>query len=135
MTYEEARNAIQSYLSSNWSDTPSGTIAYDNTSFTPPASEPWLRLAVRHAAGYQAGFGGGTRRYRRNGVALLQIFVPENEGPTEAMQLGDSAVDLFEGAVLSGGLRFGPVALREIGVEDSWFQVNMSADFTFDDVK
>lgn len=135
MTYEEARNAIQGYVDANWSSTPSGTIAYDNLPFTPPSAAPWLRLNLRHAAGYQAGFGGGTRRYRRNGVALLQIFVPEGEGPSEAMQLGDDAMGLFKGRVLSGGLRFGPVSLREIGVEDGWFQVNVAADFTFDEVK
>jgi len=135
MTYEEARNAIQGYFDANWSATPTGTIAYDNLPFTPPSAEPWLRLAVRHAAGQQAGFGGGTRRYRRSGVTLLQIFVPEGEGPSEAVQLGDSAVGLFEGTVLSGNLRFGPVALREIGVEDGWFQINVAADFSFDEVK
>jgi hypothetical protein len=135
MTYEGARNAIQGYFAANWSATPSGTVAYDNLPFTPPSADPWLRLAVLHAAGQQAGFGAATRRYRRNGVALVQIFVPEGEGPSEAMQLGDAAVGLFEGTVLSGGLRFGPVALREIGVADGWFQVNVSADFTFDEVK
>ena len=135
MTYEEARNAIQGYFDANWSATPAGTVAYDNLPFTPPSADPWLRLAVRHAAGMQAGFGGSTRRYRRSGVTLLQIFVPEGEGPSEAMQLGDAAVDLFEGKVLSGGLRFGPVALREIGVEDGWFEVSVTADFSFDEVK
>ena len=36
MTYEEARNLIQSHVASNWTATPSGTIAYDNLPFTPP---------------------------------------------------------------------------------------------------
>jgi hypothetical protein len=135
MTYEEARNAIQGHLDANWSATPAGTIAYDNLPFVPPSAAPWLRLSVRNAEGRQASFGGATRRYRRRGLALLQIFVPEGEGPSEAMQLGDQAVALFEGVVLSGNLRFGPVSLREIGVEDGWFQVNLAADYSFDEVK
>ena len=135
MTYEEARNAIQGYLDATWSATPAGSIAYDNLPFTPPSGAPWLRLALRHAEGRQASFGGATKRYRRSGLAVLQIFVPEGEGPTEAMQLGDAAVSLFDGLVLAGSLRFGAVALREIGVEDGWFQINVAADYSFDEVK
>lgn len=135
MTYEEARNAIQSYLDGNWVSTPPSTIAYDNLAFTPPNGAPWIRLAIQNNIGFQAGLGGSVRRFRRQGIALILVFVPEGSGPTQATQLAEEAVLLFEGVLLPGGLRFDLVNLREVGVEAGWFQINVSAGFSFDDIR
>ena len=134
MTYEEARNAIQAHVASNWTGTPGGTVAYDNLPFTPPVGSPWVRLSIQNESGVQAGFGGSAKRFRRQGTVKMQIFVVEGDGAGGVTQLADQAVLLFEGTKLSGGLRFTQVGIREIGVESGWFGLDVSAAFSFDDV-
>lgn len=134
MTYEAARRTIQDHVASSWTGTPSSRIAYENLPFQPPSAAPWLRLTIRHGEARAASLGGPTRRYRRFGSAILQIFVPEGTGPTLATQLADEAMLLFEGQRLTGGVVFSGLRVREVGVEDGWFQINVSAAFSFDDL-
>lgn len=134
----DARETIYQAFITAWGAT--SPITLDNEAFQPPADTAWVRMAVRHNVSTLECIGGsgygGMNSYQRAGIVFLQVFTPLNQGTREADTLAQAARAIFEGKTFSSNaIRFNNVVVREIGPDGSWFQVNLEADFQYDERK
>lgn len=98
--------------------------------------DPWADFHIKHDGSDQHTFGEeGGRTFTRTGGLILQVFVPAGQrGLAEATALAMAAANAFEGKTIDG-VRFYRVGTRTVGRDGAWFQVNVSADFEFDERK
>ena len=137
-TLNQANIDILTLFKTAWDTT--GFIAlYENVAGEPPATpSPWARITLRHSGGGQGSLSGalGTKRWDRNGVLIVQVFVPNGEGLSQAYSLAKIVLDAYEG--VSSPLRgvwFRNARINEVGPDGEWFQVNALIDFTYDEIK
>lgn len=99
-------------------------------------TDPWAAFHILHDGSDQSTLGAeGARTFTRTGSVKVQVFVPAGQrGLDEATVLATAARDAFEGKTI-GGVRFYRVGQRTVGLDGSWFQVNVSGDFEFDETK
>ena len=56
-------------------------VQYDNKEFSKTSGSPWARLTVRDAVSKQVSMGAvGSRRFRKNGILSITVFIPMNSG-------------------------------------------------------
>lgn len=138
VTLVNARETLYQRFVTAWGAT--SAFTFDNEDFTPPVDTPWVRFSVRHVGSTLELIGGtgagGFNTYQRIGFALIQVFVPVNDGLREADTLAQAARAIFEGTTLSGNtIRFNNVVIREIGPDGAWYQINVEAAFQYDERK
>lgn len=136
-TISEARDEISALFKAAW-DTTGYPVIWDDVAQAPPKTRsPWARHTVRHEDGRQASLANhlGQRRWRRFGTVFIQIFTPVGKGLSEADILIKVAMDAYEGQSTAGGVWFRNVRFREIGADGDWNQVNVLADFEYDEIK
>lgn len=137
LTYAQARDEITKAFADAWGVT-GLPVAYTDRPFTEPANGgAWARFAVQHNSGQQESIGGplGGSRYVRGGLALVQIFAETGKGLSQADELAKVAADAFEGKSTPGGVWFRRVRMREVGPDRAWYQVNVTAEFVYDEAK
>lgn len=136
-TYQQAKDEILGQFKTAW-DATGHEARYENTAGDPPTTvAPWARVSLRHFGGEQASLAGdsGTRRWERTGIVTVQIFVPTGEGLSEAYDLAKIVADAYEGQATASQVWFRNVRVNEVGPDGSWFQVNVIAEFIYDEVK
>lgn len=120
----------------------------NNPAFEQPSSGEWARFAVRSEGSTQETLGSpGRRKFKRMGVAYVQIFTPAGNGVDRAKELADHVADRFEAKRLSRGDTYLAAdseirnfwleesSVNEIGVEGQWFQILVSTPFSFTETK
>lgn len=109
-----------------------GRVEYDNHVLKPePTSKQrWARVSVREGDSTQVEF--GRNRYRNPGVLIVQVFVPIGEGDDVAREIADEAALAFRAQSFSG-VHCKVPSIRTIGRTGSWWQVNLSVGFHWDD--
>ena len=150
-TLTEARDDIQGAFTLQWNAdtpavTPAGTVPpifYDGLPdpAEQPVDEPWAHIIVRHNTGNVRGIGGfapSRRRTTKTGLVTVQIFTPlkaDNVGAgTELSEnLADIAKDAFEGHTTTNCVIFRDVVPQEVGPDGPWYQVNVLANFEYDE--
>lgn len=135
-TTPEARQAMYTALI-NASVIDSANLTFDNEKYDPPDDQAWMRFTVRHTVMGQETLGGeGNRKFRRLGIAVTQIFTPIDQGVSEADTLAQLVKNVFEGVRLTGTtVRFLDVQIIEVGPENKWYQVNVEANFEYDETR
>ncbi len=139
-TLAEARDAVISLIDAAWkaaSASSSIRMLYANVpgdkpdSSVPNSSAPsWARTSVQILAAGQSTQ--GKRRFRTIGSVTVQIFTPYGDGHTLGDTLSKVITDVLRGHVGSAsGVDFFDVTPIEIGQDGSWFNINVTADFTF----
>jgi hypothetical protein len=120
---------------------PGKTIVWPNKLIDPvehprEGDAPWAAFHIMHNGSDQHSLGpSGGRVFTRRGGIILQVFVPAGQrGLEEATAFATSAINVFEGTTIEG-VRFYRVGSHTVGLDGSWFQVNVRADFEFDEVK
>lgn len=119
-------------------------IFYDGVgdSGPPDDSTPYCRIQVRHTAGSNAGIGGppGERvRTEKAGLVTVQVFTPlfNDDGSARGTQLAENlskiAKAAFETVVTENGVIFRNVRPVEVGVDGPWYQINVLAEFEYDE--
>ncbi len=104
----------------------------------PRADEPWARATVSHNVSPQRTFGEpGNRRFDRLGIFTCQVFTPMSieQSVTLAEDLGVIVRDAFEGNTTPGGVWFRNTRLQEVGPDEPWWQLNVSTEFNYDEIK
>lgn len=104
----------------------------------PPASEAWARIVLRHAASRQLTLApAGQRRFLRPGLITVQVFTPlsAGNGLSFAEKLGIIARDAFEGRSTDSGIWFRNARLQEVGPDGEWYQMNLTVEFQYDEVR
>ena len=138
LTFAQARDEILTLFKTAWdAGAPTVPLRYwDSKDSIPGASNSsWAVIQLQWTNGEQRGFGLGTRRYTREGIATVRIFTPFGDGLAEADSLTKIAADAFEGVDTPNGVWFRRVRVNHIGQTGEWFQTNLLADFFYDEVK
>lgn len=136
-TFEIANGEILTLFKTAW-DTTGHIALYENIAGDPPSTPiPWARISLRHRTGGQTAISGadGKRRYDREGVVTVQIFIPNGKGLSQGYSLGKIVVDAFEGKATPSQIWFRDVINKEIGPDGEWFQFNVTAEFMYDEIK
>lgn len=140
-TFATAYDEILALFKAAWDTTAhSANVDYENVAFTIPAADgtnAWARPRVRHASGGDGSLAGGlgTKSYDRTGVLLVQVFTSAGAGLVEGHALAKIVADAFDGVRTASGVWFRNVRLAEVGPDGEWFQLNISVDFAYDEVK
>jgi hypothetical protein len=136
MTFEEAVDDIQAMLTTAWSAT-GHMIFYESVrEQREDDNTAWAASVIRHAGGSQRTIGGlGYRQFARTGVLIVQIFTPIGNGLQESYQLAKVVTDAFEGKSSPLGVWFRKVAIREVGKDGMFQQLNVTVEFEYNEVK
>lgn len=146
ITFEEARDLIcgrlQAQLAADYENIygvgEEPVVYWDNLSpsSTPPKDKPWMRAILQHLGGTQNTLAqAGSRLFGRTGIITVQLFVPGGtRGSTLADRLGKMLVDAFEGKA-AGEVWFRNVSLSEVGNDGPWYQINVRAEFMYEEMK
>lgn len=104
----------------------------------PPPDKSWIFANLRHATGNQGSLAGdtGKRRWTALGTLIVQVFVPlEKTGRTGAVNIAAALKSVIQKTQTEHGVWFRNVTINEIGEDKSWYQVNLSATFTYDTIE
>lgn len=132
----KAREAIYQHFALEWMDSTALTLEgedFDPSQLAQDAS--WVRFSVRSLFSEQQTLGSaGNRRFRREGMAVAQIFFPTNEGMENGGDLADKARGIFEGRTIETPevrIVFQGVQIAELGKDPNqpYNQINVEADF------
>ena len=140
-TMTQAEDEMQALFRAAWLADPDGAqapIVYWDVSQKPPKTGAWCRITIRHLTGGQVAVGGpeGSRRYTHHGLVSVQVFTPMGGGRVLSDTLTMVARHAFEGKATSPGrVIFRNVRVNEVGRDGKWFQVNVLADFEYDQVR
>ena len=137
MTPAEAKDVILGIFKTVW-DTPTPRIAvYSDLPGTKPASNVvWARAIVQHAEGRQSSLAGvsGTRRFTDEGTFFIQVFAPVGDGSTACLAAAREVQDAYRDAK-HPNVWFRDVKLREVGADGTFYQINVSGTFSYDEVR
>ncbi len=139
-TLAEARDAVISLIDVAWKAAPASSsieMQYTNVQADKPNSSvpvasavSWARTTVQVLAASQSTQ--GKRRFRTIGSVTVQIFTPFGDGHTLGDTLSAIVLATLRGHVGSvDGIDFSDVTPVEIGVDGPWFNINVTAEFTF----
>ncbi len=135
-TVEQARDQMLGLIQAAWPV--DKTLIYDGfKGEKPEAQEVWGRVSVRHNSGGQASLSkqGGRSRYVRRGTIYVNLFAPPGDGLRALDPLTKTILDAIEGKTTAGGVWFTQVRVREMGIVEGSYQVNVLANFSYDEVK
>lgn len=136
LTIEQAVDAMYGHLTTGWNNLPSPpTLLYEDRGQEIPGTDvAWARAEVRHNEGGQATLGEkGYRTFERIGFVTVQIFTPLNQGRAQSDKLAQAVIDIFEGETAgNGAIWFRRVRANEVGRDGGWFQINVLAEFEYD---
>jgi hypothetical protein len=137
VTYSQARDEILALVRTAWLTTTFPMLWQDKPERIPSTRTPWARTTLLHTVGEQASLGNadGVSRYERQGIVTIQIFTPLGEGLSRAYNLCKVVTDAFEGKATAGGVWFKNTTLSEIGSTADWFQINVTTQFTYNEIK
>lgn len=136
-TFETANDEILAFFATVWALT-GLTALYENVEGAKPTSqEAWARVSLRHGPSGQGSLSGAhsTIRYNRTGILTVQIFIPNGQGLSRGYELGKIVVDAFEGKATNSQVWFRNAHVNEIGPSDEWFQLNVTVEFLYDEIK
>lgn len=141
-TFNDARDHMLKVFKDAWDLTgypaiyPDKAENPDNGGDTPSANV-WARATIRHADGFQSSLTGPLevlKRHSNIGVVIIQVFGSIGDGSTAAYDAAQTVVTAFR---KSRGIPvwFSRVRINEIGTRGPFNQINVLADFSYDDVR
>lgn len=97
----------------------------------------WARVSMRHTDGGQSAISGGLGkgRYSRKGTLYVNLFAVPGDGLRVLDPIVKKVLDAYEGKATPSQVWFRKGRVRELGVVDGWFQINVLFDFTYDEIK
>lgn len=147
-TRAEARDAILGLVRTAWLADPTSAslplLYADAGREDPPGDDAsgnpgaWARLSVQHTPGAsgQASLGTvGNRLFDRVGVFTAQIFTAKGTGLVLSDQLSTIVTDALEAGLADKSVWFKNVSSAEVDQNGAWFQINVTAEFSYREVK
>lgn len=132
MSFETARVLTTDYFKDEW-DQSWLPIVWENQQ-APVRNAAWGRFAVMQGESNPMAIGG--QGFTRGvGIAVLQIFVPENAGTKTFTQNADRFASIFDLLRLNDGttyLHFDTAGVVDAGKIDGWLQRNVRVAFRRD---
>jgi len=91
-------------------------------------------LTIKTANNKQVSLGGvGNRRFRKTGIAIVQIFAPLGKGDKPADLLASYIETAFTGSK-TDGVHYGVAEVKEIGERNGMWQINVNCPFYADSI-
>ena len=115
---------------SSWS---AKTVAYPNKQFDPPSDDIWFRVAVFPGESRAASLSTATRRWRNQGVLIVEVYVPTGQTDEDAVAIADDVVGFFRGVDLTGIVMQAP-SIERVGLDEGFYRMNISIPYHADDV-
>lgn len=138
-TVEQARDEIFALLkAARDTVSPGLTLIYDDMKAPNPTdAAPWARASVRHTGGGEISISGGNgkRRYNRLGTVYVNLFCQPGDGLRKLDPLVKMALDAYEGKSTPGGVWFTKAQVRELGIVQGYYQINVLVNFSYDEIK
>ena len=147
-TFTQARDDILTQFRTTWNaDTPAVNggkipqVFYEGVAEEDalPQDDAWARIVIRHTLANQSSLSddSGQRRFEKIGIVTVQVFTPLKDG--KGTELGEGLAQVakkaYEGKhTLTSNVWFRNVRINEIGVDGPWFQMNVLADFIYDEL-
>ncbi len=136
--YTAVLDAFKADMDANF---PAVLQAWDNVKFDPdeeftsPADDDaYFRLTFQHIPGDAGNAGLGNRYFRRTGLVIVQCFTRANTGRVRSNAVVDGVLLFFEKTSVPG-IWFRGQSPSEAGDDGSWYQVNVSVEFTYDTLR
>ncbi|MBT9158782.1 MAG: hypothetical protein DDT26_00029 [Dehalococcoidia bacterium] len=135
-----ARDEVMRVVNRALSSRPDLVVRYQglDTQSSPDPNTDWIHVEMKHADGVQAslvGPEGEGSRWRQFGTIAVQCFARAAVGGMrDAITVACVIRDAFRGKSTPGGVWFRGHTIREIGPHKSWFQVNVSVLFEYDEI-
>lgn len=136
MGYAAAEQAIREHFVDEWPDLTTISYTFDNAGDNndfPTRGSAWVRVSIVQGEARQVEHG-ITRRFRRAGVVVVQIFTPAGSGTGDALTLADYVRDVFEGRTINGVL-FRATSVDRVGIDGPWYQINARTPFQADELR
>jgi hypothetical protein len=106
-----------------------------------PDDGPYARVTVQHnlqsqvTVGGKLSNGGPGQRFRAFGIITVQIFTISGDGLTTAHTLSTLVKNAFQGKNTgSDEIEFRNARINEIGQDGPWHQINVLAEFNYDEI-
>jgi len=128
-TLEQVEDSLSAAFAAAVSPLP---VAWGNVEFDTEGIAEWLRFDVQYNGGTNPELNG--KSFRRFGILSVQIFVAATTGKRRARQIAETVLATFEGQTI-GGVRLRNVGPTDVGVSDAWYQMNVTAQFEFDQIR
>jgi len=143
-TATEAYDDVLALFKTVWDPTGHRAI-WDNVSKAKPpdnvvpggAPKPWARVNYNLGPRFQSSLSNenGKKRWTQTGFVVVQIFISTAEGLSPALDLVKIVEDGFEGKKTPNQVWMKDSDVNIVGVEGEWFQVNVTTNFEYDEVK
>ena len=123
---------------------------YPNTAFdikNVSKDESWARFRIQTNFGNNGSLANvlGKQRFVRDGNVIIQLFFPLNKGVINPYDITETVVKAYQGKRTDSDVWFRNVRYNEIDKDvalaygaantSNWYQINVLADFTFDQIK
>lgn len=137
MTIDAIGSAIRQRFVDNW--TRSEVYTFDNQgqfsdgTRDAPSKAAWVRFSILHGTAQQVEMG-NSKRIRRPGVIVLQIFLPSTSGTGLAEEISDAFADIFETRTAES-IVYRAMDVSRVGLQGAWLQYNASINFHKDDFR
>ncbi len=134
-TIATARAALYQKYFDDVTAIPTSRLTFENEAFDPPDDLSWCRLAVRLFGGGQESLGDvGARKFNREGLVFVQVFLPQDNGVAEADTIAQEVRDIFEGTTISG-VRLFDTEIREVGLTDGYHMTIAETAFEYTETR
>lgn len=132
-TPRQARLNILQSFKDYWDASPyaSVPVVYDNVNYKTDGSE-YVGVGVAHNGGTIASL--GNEQYRRTGVLVVNMNVPEGNGQARIDALAEAVLEWIETFNVAG-IRLRDPGYNEIGSFGGYWQANVSAGFEYDAIR
>lgn len=130
MSCDTVRSLIEGHLHDNWSTT---DIAYQNVSYKPTIGTPFIQCNIMPAFGSQKDIGSLNNLFEFVGIISIGIFTPKDEGTKTGYDLATLLQTLFL-RYDTGGLQCKIGHVKIVGENESWWHVNITIPYTFDEI-
>lgn len=134
MTLAEATELLTAYFTTQWGT--KSALTREGEVYRPPQDgSPWVRFTIRHTDQRQHSLGSPTRKFDRHGLMFVQVFAPLSAGRGAADRLCEEVRGILEAKDIGPGVATFESAVREVGVDGRWLQVNVETGFRYEEQK
>jgi len=131
--FDDERMVLEKRFKTKWALSGKTRIKWENASWTEPKKdETWVAFTIVTADAVEVGIG-TTNLSRYGGTVIIQVFQKEMTGTGKASILAGQAADIFRRLEIcedqSGLLRFRIPSQVRVGLNNGWFQINVSCPY------
>lgn len=137
MQSEQAVDEVLGMFKAHW-DTTGNPVIYPFVSDSPPDTQvTWARLTIHHIDNEKLTLGNaeGKAIWRNTARLIAQLSFPlENKG-LGIYPACEAVKAIYDGKRTLSGIRFTHVVIKELGVLEGWFKVNIMVTFNYEELK